>query len=64
MTATRDQDQARALARAVELVSAAYVEAMREHGLLAGTALVIRTAAESKLAEVLDADDPPADAGP
>ncbi|WP_433331854.1 hypothetical protein [Spirillospora sp. CA-294931] len=43
----------RELARAVELVSASYEEAMRQHGLLPGTVIVISTAARAKLAEVL-----------
>ncbi len=54
------------VARLVELVSAAYAEAMREHGLLPGTATVIQSSAEAKLADVLGGTfpvyppDPPA----
>jgi|GEM_PF-5420330 len=41
----------------IELVRAAYMQAMREHGLLLGTRMLISASAELHIATTLEAED-------
>lgn len=45
-----------ALDRTIELVRAAYMQAMREHGLLLGTRMLISASAELHIATALEAE--------
>ncbi|MGI5165671.1 hypothetical protein ACQEU3_15045 [Spirillospora sp. CA-253888] len=44
--------------RALEVVKAAYEEALRQHGMLSSTIVLISSYAEDNLAALADRDDP------